>query len=78
MFVNFQALDLPKEEDFYQFQFLRTDENGQESAIGASLPFQLQPHSHLTHPKISLHIFNSVCHQFKINASRLGAIINPL
>ena len=42
MFIIFQALDLPKEEDFYQFQFLRTDEKGEESAIGASVPFQLQ------------------------------------
>jgi hypothetical protein len=40
--VNFKALGLPKEEDFYQFQFLRTDEQGRESAIGASIPFQLQ------------------------------------
>ena len=40
--VNFKASDLPKEEDFYQFQFLRTDEQGSESAIGASIPFQLQ------------------------------------
>ena len=40
--VQFKAPDLPKEEDFYQFQFLRTDDNGQESAIGASIPFQLQ------------------------------------
>ena len=39
--VNFKASELPKEEDFYQFQFLRT-ENGSESAIGASIPFQLQ------------------------------------
>ena len=40
--VSFMASDLPKEEDFYQFQFLRTDQNGHESAIGASIPFQLQ------------------------------------
>ena len=33
---------LPKEDDLYQFQFLRTDENGKESAVGSSLPFQLQ------------------------------------
>lgn len=33
--------NLPKDEDFYQFQYLRT-ENGHESAIGASTPFQLQ------------------------------------
>lgn len=39
--LNFAGKDLPKEEDFYQFQFLRT-ENGIESAIGASIPFQLQ------------------------------------
>ena len=39
--VTFKAADLPKEEDFYQFQFLRT-ENGVESVIGASVPFQLQ------------------------------------
>ena len=40
--VQFKAPDLPKEEDFYQFQFLRTDDKGEESAIGASIPFQLQ------------------------------------
>ena len=39
--VTFKASDLPKDEDFYQFQFLRT-ENGVESVIGASVPFQLQ------------------------------------
>lgn len=33
--------ELPKVEDFYQFQFLRT-ENGIEAAIGASVPFLLQ------------------------------------
>lgn len=38
--LNFAGKDLPKEEDYYQFQFLRT-ENGTESAIGASVPFQL-------------------------------------
>ena len=39
--VTFKASDLPKDEDFYQFQFLRT-ENGVEDVIGASVPFQLQ------------------------------------
>ena len=37
----FNAADIPKDEDFYQFQYLRT-ENGQEQAIGASIPFQIQ------------------------------------
>ena len=39
--VTFKVSDLPKDEDFYQFQFLRT-ENGVEDVIGASIPFQLQ------------------------------------
>ena len=38
--VTFKASDLPKQEDFYQFQFLRT-ENGVESVMGASVPFQV-------------------------------------
>ena len=37
----FNAAEIPKDEDFYQFQYLRT-ENGQEQAIGASIPFQIQ------------------------------------
>jgi len=40
-FLVFNASNVPKEEDFYQFQYLRT-ENGNEEAIGASIPFQIQ------------------------------------
>ena len=39
--VVFNASDIPKEEDFYQFQYL-TSANGEEQAIGASIPFQIQ------------------------------------
>ena len=39
--VVFDAKDLPKDEDFYQFHYLR-GESGQENVIGASIPFQLR------------------------------------
>jgi hypothetical protein len=39
--VVFKSTVLPKDEDFYQFQYLWID-NGSEAAIGASVPFQLR------------------------------------
>ena len=40
--VCFKAVDLPKNEDFYQFQCLKTAENGSEVVIGISNLFQLK------------------------------------
>ena len=40
-YVVFRSASLPKDEDFYQFHYLRT-ENGGENVIGASIPFQLR------------------------------------
>ena len=37
-FLVFNACNVPKEEDFYQFQYLRT-ENGNEEAIGKNTSF---------------------------------------
>ena len=36
------GLDLPKEEDFFQFQYLRVSEGASQTVLGASIPFQLR------------------------------------
>ena len=36
------GLDLPKEEDFFQFQYLRVSEDASQTVLGASIPFQLR------------------------------------
>ena len=38
----FSACDLPKEEDFFQFQYLRVSEDASQNVLGASIPFQLR------------------------------------
>ena len=38
----FSGLDLPKEEDFFQFQYLRVSEDASQTVLGASIPFQLR------------------------------------
>ena len=40
--LNFSACDLPKEEDFFQFQYLRVSEDASQNILGASIPFQLR------------------------------------
>ena len=39
---DFIACDLPKEEDFFQFQYLRVSEDASQNVLGASIPFQLR------------------------------------
>ena len=39
---TFSGLDLPKEEDFFQFQYLRVSEDASQTVLGASIPFQLR------------------------------------
>ena len=40
--VVFPADQVPKEEDFYQFQYLRSVGAGPTHVLGASIPFQLR------------------------------------
>ena len=40
--LSFAACDLPKEEDFFQFQYLRVSEDTNQNVLGASIPFQLR------------------------------------
>ena len=44
--VTFGAAQVPREEDFYQFQYIRdhftTDNRGRREVLGASIPFQLR------------------------------------
>ena len=39
--VVFKKFDLPKEEDFFLFQYLRVTENAEQMILGASIPFHL-------------------------------------
>jgi len=40
--VTFRAQQVPKEEDFYQFQYLRPSTGSEVRGLGASIPFQLR------------------------------------
>jgi len=40
--VIFKGCDIPKEEDFFQFQYLRVSEDATQNVLGASIPFQLR------------------------------------
>ena len=40
--LTFKGQILPKEEDFYQFQYLRLNEGEELRVLGASVPFQLR------------------------------------
>ena len=41
-FYLFIGCVLPKDEDFYQFQYLRVGKDAQQTVLGASIPFQLR------------------------------------
>jgi hypothetical protein len=53
---GFPASCLPKDEDFYQFQYLRDDQ-----VFGASVPFQLRGGEELCAVEVSPFIFCCCC-----------------
>ena len=71
--VVFESINLPKENDFYIFQYLRVAEGAEQKVLGASIPFQLivpkcgrmnqqeQPHSFAFKNATSQSPFNSAC-----------------
>ena len=57
------ACDLPKEDDFFQFQYLRVSEDASQNVLGASIPFQLRKpkNEELCSVEVIVPAFESFC-----------------
>ena len=58
------AGDLPKDEDFYQFQYLRVSEDASQNVLGASIPFQLRKPKNEELCAVQVHIFSMSFYSF--------------